>query len=72
MGVQGAKHIQQINTPQLKTGLLQLAEKIGMLRSVQTDGIPGDCVFLELCPKEIMLTRYLDILHNMPATKITL
>jgi len=62
----------EINTPQLKAGLLQLAEKIGMLATVQTNGIPSDCVFLELCPKEIMLTRYLDILHNMPADKIGL
>ena len=62
----------EINTPQLKDGLLMLAEKIGMLGSVQKGGIPSDCVFLELCSKEIMLTRYLDILHNMPANKIEL
>jgi hypothetical protein len=43
-----------------------------MRGSVQKNGIPSDCVFLELLPKEIMLTRYLDILHNMPATKIGL
>jgi len=62
----------EINTPELKAGLLMLAEKIGMLSTVQKNGIPSDCVFLEIRSKEIMLTRYLDILHNMPATKIDL
>ena len=71
--IKGAISIhREITTPELKDGLLMLAEKIHMLRSVQENGIPSDCVFLELRPKEIMLTRYLDILHNMPATKIGL
>ncbi len=62
----------EIKSPQFKDGMLLLAEKLGMQRSEQEVWNPEDCVLLELRPREITLTRYLDILHNLPATKIAL
>ena len=71
--VKGAVNIHpDAKAPGTREGLLALAEKLGMLRQVQEKGMPEDCVLLELVPKEIMVTRYLDILHNMPATSISL
>ncbi len=56
----------------LKAGLLMLAEKLDMRATIQSDGIPDGCVLLELVAKNMNLSRYKDILHEMPATKITI
>lgn len=62
----------ELHTPDLKNSLLTLAGRLGIPAKSLKDGIPGDCVFLELRTKEIQITKYKDILHNMPVTKIKL
>jgi hypothetical protein len=57
---------------ELKNALGELAGKLELPVNSLKNGVPGDCVFLELRTKEIGITRYTDILHNMPATKIAL
>ena len=62
----------ELHSPELKSALETLAGKLELPAKSLNDGVPGDCVFLELRTKEIMITRYKDILHNMPTTKIEL
>jgi len=61
----------EIHTPALKKGLLALAGKLDIPAEKLANGIPEDCVFLELKPKEIELTEYKDIMHKIQTARIT-
>ena len=69
----GKIHIHiELHSLELKNALEELAGKLELPAEATKDGVPGDSVFLELRIKEIGITRYKDILHNMPVTKIAL
>jgi hypothetical protein len=56
----------------IKKGFRLLAEKIGMMDPQLLTNQNHDYVFLVLKPKELTLTMYFDMLHNLPSTKITM
>jgi len=60
----------EIDSELVKAGLHQFAEKTGMIGALLNSGNLGDYVFLILEPKEITLSVYIDILHNLPGTTI--
>ncbi len=57
---------------ELKYALEELAGKLELPGEAMKNGVPGDSVFLELRINEIGITKYKDILHNMPTTNIKL
>ena len=59
-----------LHTPVVKNGICLYAEKMGMLGKDLENNLLGNYVFLELNTKEVKFNVYLDILHNLPATKI--
>jgi hypothetical protein len=62
----------EMNSVNIKKGFQLLAEKVGMMDPKLMTEQNSDYVFLVLQPKELTLTMYFDMLHDMPPTKITM
>ncbi len=60
-----------IGSPAIQEGIRIYADKTGILSQQSSSNLPADYAFMVLKPKEISLRLYIDILHNIPATKIT-